>query len=366
MTHNSSVPVLSSFRWIAKTRLARLALYLLLPAGVCLPAGTVTAQDKALNLYSARHYQTDEALYENFTKTTGIKINRIEAGDEAVLERLRSEGANSAADVVLLVDAARLWKAQIEGLFQPVRSTVLEARIPANLRGNDEGKGPQWFAFSTRARVIVYNKQFVNPAAVQNYEDLAKPELKGKVCTRSAAHPYMLSLIGALSEHLGEAKTEAWAKGVVANLARTPRGGDTDQIKAVASGECWVALSNTYYAARLARSEKPEDRNIMAAVGVVMPNQSSFGTHVNIAGGAVAAHSRNREAAIKFLEYLSSDRAQAYFANGNNEWPVVKSAVRDNPALAAFGEFKVDPLPIASIGRSQVLAARLIDRVGWR
>lgn len=363
----SPIVARSKSRFNTKRQALRYAVTsLLLSAALWVPAGIVAAQDKALNLYSARHYQTDEALYENFTKATGIRINRIEAGDEAVLERLRSEGANSAADVVLLVDAARLWKAQIEGLFQPVRSNILEARIPANLRGNDEGKGSQWFAFSTRARVIVYNKQFVNPAAVQNYEDLAKPEFKGKVCTRSAAHPYMLSLIGALSEHLGEARTEAWAKGVVANLARTPRGGDTDQIKAVASGECWVALSNTYYAARMARSEKPDDRKIMAAVGVVMPNQSTFGTHVNVAGGAVAAHSRNREAAVKFLEYLSSDRAQAYFANGNNEWPVVKSAVRDNPALAALGEFKADALPIASIGRSQVLAARLIDRVGWR
>lgn len=330
------------------------------------PIVTLAQDNKVLNLYSARHYQTDEALYENFTKATGIRINRIEAGDEALLERLRSEGANSPADVMLLVDAARLWKAQIEGLYQPVRSAVLSARIPEYLRGKDDGQGSHWFAFSTRARVIVYNKKLIDPKLVQNYEDLARPELKGKVCTRSAAHPYMLSLIGAMTEHLGEAKAEIWARGVVANLARTPKGGDTDQIKAVANGDCAVALTNTYYAARLMRSEKAGDRAMMAVVGVVMPNQSSFGTHINIAGGAVLKHARNREAAVKFLEYLSSDTAQAYFANGNNEWPVVKSAARDNPALAAWGEFKTDTLPIASIGRSQVVAARIIDRANWR
>jgi iron(III) transport system substrate-binding protein len=182
------------------------------------------AADRVLNLYSARHYQTDEALYSNFTKQTGIRINRIEAGDEALLERLRSEGRNSPADVLLLVDAARLWRAQIDGLFQPIRSKVLDSRIPPTLRGKDDGQGAEWYAISTRARLIVYNRAALNPSDIRTYGDLAGAPLKGKVCTRSGTHPYMLSLIGAMSEHLGEAKAETWARGVVANFARSPRG----------------------------------------------------------------------------------------------------------------------------------------------
>ena len=329
-------------------------------------AAPVAAQEKVLNLYSARHYQTDEALYQNFTRKTGITIKRLEAGDEALLERLRNEGKNSPADVILLVDAARLWKAQIEGLFQPVKSATLEARIPQYLRAKDDGKGSEWFSISTRARIIVRNKANVPASEVTSYEDLARPSLKGKVCTRSGTHPYMLSLIGAMSEHLGEAKAEAWARGVVANFARSPRGGDTDQIKGVASGECGVALTNTYYLARLMRSNNPDDRAIADKVAAVMPNQASWGTHVNVSGAAVARNAPHRDAAVKFLEYLASDEAQVYLADGNNEWPVVSTASTSNPALASFGKFKSDALPIASIGRSQVTAAKIIDRVGWR
>ena len=329
-------------------------------------AAPVAAQEKVLNLYSARHYQTDEALYQNFTRKTGITIKRLEAGDEPLLERLRNEGKNSPADVILLVDAARLWKAQIEGLFQPLKSPTLEARIPQYLRAKDDGKGSEWFSISTRARIIVRNKANVSASEVTSYEDLARPSLKGKVCTRSGTHPYMLSLIGAMSEHLGEAKAEAWARGVVANFARSPRGGDTDQIKGVASGECGVALTNTYYLARLMRSTNPDDKAIADKVVAVMPNQSSWGTHVNVSGAAVARHAPHRDAAVKFLEYLVSDEAQVYLADGNNEWPVVSTASTANPALASFGKFKSDALPIASIGRSQVTAAKIIDRVGWR
>jgi iron(III) transport system substrate-binding protein len=324
------------------------------------------AAEPVLNLYSARHYQTDEALYSDFTKQTGIRINRIEAGDEALLERLRSEGRNTPADVLLLVDAARLWRAQIEGLFQPIRSKVLDTRIPAHLRGKDDGKGSEWYAVSTRARVIVYNRATLRPEDVRNYEDLAAPALKGKVCTRSGTHPYMLSLIGAMSEHLGEAKAEAWARGVVANFARSPRGGDSDQIKAVASGECGVALTNTYYLVRMMRSEAKQDKDAVARIAMVWPNQQSWGTHVNVSGGGVMKNAPNRDAAVRFMEYLASDSAQAYLANGNNEWPVVASATARNPVLESLGKFKADELPIASVGRAQVTAAKIIDRVGWR
>jgi len=349
-------------------RLSHLRRALLATSAACaaLLASPATAADKVLNLYSARHYQTDEALYREFTRQTGIKINRIEAGDEALLERLRSEGRNSPADVLLLVDAARLWRAQIDGLFQPVRSQVLDARVPTHLRGKDDGQGAEWYSFSTRARVMVYNKAAVKPDQIQRYEDLAHPSLKGKVCTRSGAHPYMLSLIGAMAEHLGEAKAEEWGRGLVANFARSPRGGDTDQIRAVATGECGVALTNTYYLVRLMRSQAQADKDIVSRVGLIWPNQGSFGTHMNVSGGGVVKNAPNRAAAIQFLEYLTSPSAQAYFANGNNEWPVVKGVGTGNPTLDSLGTFKTDELSIASVGRSQVTAAKIIDRVGWR
>jgi iron(III) transport system substrate-binding protein len=320
------------------------------------------AQEKLLNLYSARHYQTDEALYADFTRQTGIKINRIELGDEQLLQRLRTEGAASPADVVLLVDAARLWRAQIDGLFQPVQSKVLNERIPANLRSNDG----TWFGFSSRARVIVYDKARVKPEDVDTYEKLADPKNKGRVCTRSGSHPYMLSLIGSLVERLGEARTEEWAKGMVANMARPPRGGDTDQIKGVAAGECGVALTNTYYWVRLVRSADPKDKEVVSKVGFLWPNQSTTGTHMNISGGGVAKNAPHKDNAVAFLEYLTSPKAQAYFAEGNNEWPVVKNAVTNNPALAELGTPKAENVPIATIGKNQIAAQRILDRVGYR
>lgn len=345
------------------SRLARTAAASLLALGFVTGA---SAQEQVLNLYSARHYQTDEALYSDFTKATGIRVNRVDADDAGILARLRSEGASSPADVILLVDAARLFRAEADGLFQPFRSKTLEQRIPAKLRGKDDGAGSQWFGFSTRARVIVYNKANVKPEDVDTYEELADPKNKGKVCTRSGSHPYNLSLFGSLYEHLGAAATETWLQGVVANMARDPKGGDTDQIKAVASGECGVALSNSYYFARLLRSSKPEDRAVTDKVGLMFPNQSSWGTHVNIAGGAVARHAKNRAAAVKFLEYLASDAAQRYFANGNNEYPVVAGVKLANPALDAMGEFKSELIPISVVGMNSVRVQQMLDRVGYK
>jgi iron(III) transport system substrate-binding protein len=324
------------------------------------------AQDKTLNLYSARHYQTDEALYANFTKATGIRINRVDTDDAALLQRLKTEGAASPADVILLVDAARLWRAEADGLFSPVKSAVLDQRIPAQLRGKDSGDGSQWFGFSTRARVIVYNKADVKAENVDTYEKLADPVNKGKFCSRSGSHPYNLSLFGAYVEHLGDAKAEAWLKGIVANQARDPKGGDTDQIKAVATGECGVTLSNTYYVARLMRSNNPDDRKVMEQVGVIFPNQKTWGAHVNVAGGAVAKNARHRDAAIKFLEYLSSDDAQRYFADGNNEYPVVAGVKTANPALTALGSFKQELIPISVVGQNSAKVQQMLDRVGFK
>ncbi len=326
------------------------------------------AQEQVLNLYSARHYSTDEALYTNFTKATGIKIQRVDADDAGILARLKAEGSASPADVILLVDAARLYKGEVDGLFKPVKSKVLEEALPAQYRATPTAEGTTWFGFSTRARVVVYDKLKVKREDVDTYEELADPKNKGKVCIRSGSHPYNLSLFGAVTEHLGEKKAEEWLKGIVANLARDPKGGDTDQIKAVGAGECQIAVSNTYYIARLIRSTNPEEKALMEKVGVVFPNQASWGTHVNIAGGAVARHAKNTAAAVKFLEYLASPEAQGYFANGNNEWPTAKGVKVNNPALQAMsgGNFKAETIPLAAVGANTVKVQQMLDRVGFK
>ena len=329
---------------------------------------TAEAQEQVVNLYSARHYQTDEALYSDFTKTTGIKVNRVDADDAGILARLKAEGSASPADVILLVDAARLWRGDIDGLFKPIKSKALEAAIPAKLRARASAEGTTWFGFSTRARVVVYDKIKVKKADVDTYEELADPKNKGLLCTRSGSHPYNLSLFSAVTEHLGPAKTEEWMKGLVANMARAPKGGDTDQIKGVASGECGVALTNTYYLARIMRSSAPEDKAIADKIGVVFPNQESWGTHVNIAGAAVAKNAKNTANAIKFMEYMATPAAQNYFANGNNEWPAVASVKVDNPALNAMtsGSFKADNVPVSVLGSNQIKVQQMLDRVGYK
>lgn len=338
-------------------------------AGMFACVSNSIAQENILNIYSARHYPTDEALYGNFSKATGIKINRVDADDAGILARLKAEGAASPADVILLVDASRLWKGEIEGLFQPVKSKLLNDAIAPKFRGKATPDGSiPWFGFSTRARVVVYNKLKVPKEEVDTYEKLGNPINKGRLCIRSGSHPYNLSLFGSVLEHLGEEKTQAWLKGMVDNMARSPKGGDTDQIKGVATGECSVAVTNSYYLARLMRSEKPDDKTIIDKLGVVFPNQSTWGTHVNIAGAAVAKNSKNRENGIKFLEYLASPTAQSHFADGNNEWPVAQGVTISNPALKTLtgNGFKSENIPVSVVGMNQVKVQQLLDRVGFK
>jgi iron(III) transport system substrate-binding protein len=325
-------------------------------------AGPLSAQEKVVNVYSGRHYQTDEALYSGFTRATGIKVNRIEASEDAIIERIRNEGERSPADVMITVDAGRLWRADQLGLFQPVKSATLEKRIPESLRHPDG----HWFGFSTRARVIAYNKARVKPGEISTYEELADAKWKGRICMRSSTSVYNLSLMGALIDHLGEARAEAWAKGVRENLAQEPKGGDTDQLKAVAAGLCDVTVSNQYYYARLARSAKPDEKQVADRLGIVFPNQASWGTHVNISGAGVLKHAPHREAALKFLEYLASDEAQRYFADGNNEWPAVRGVKVDNPVLNALGDFKADRINVAVLGKNQPGSQKIYDRVAWK
>ena len=342
-----------------KYRIAAAALSLI---GCCstLLATPVMAQQQVLNLYSSRHYQTDEALYANFEKATGIKVNRIEGPEDPLIERLKSEGDKSPADLLITVDMGRLLKAQQLGLFQPIKSALLDDKIPYELRARDGS----WYGFSVRARPIYYAKDRVNKVDLPDYESLADPKWKGKICVRSGTHPYNLSLMSSMIAAVGPDKAEDWARGIVANMARTPKGGDTDQITGVASGECDIALGNTYYFVRILKSDKPADKAIAEKVGVIFPNQGNRGAHINISGAGVAKYAPNKANAIKFLEYLASPTAQDYFANGNNEYPVTGKI--NNAQLASLGAFKRDPLSMDMVGKNYAAAAQMLDRVGWK
>ena len=332
----------------------------LVAAGV-LSALSGLALAEEVNLYSSRHYQTDEALYENFTKQTGIKINRIDGKGDALIERIRSEGANSPADILITVDVGRLWRADQAGLFQSVRSKLLEQRVPAELRHPDG----HWFGFSSRARLIFTNKDAVKPGQITRYEDLTDPEWRDRVCIRSSSNIYNQSLLGSIISAHGASGAEDWAKGVVANFARDPKGGDTDQLRSVAAGECDVGVANSYYYVRLLTSKKAEDRETASKIAVIFPNQADRGTHINVSGAGLLKNAPNRAAAIKFLEYLASEEAQRYFADGNNEYPVVEG-VAPNSALQGLGTFKADTLNVAIYGENQPAAQKIFDRAGWK
>jgi iron(III) transport system substrate-binding protein len=315
-----------------------------------------------INLYSARHYDADEQLYDLFEKQTNIAINRIDMKGDLLLERLKAEGDQSPADVVLLVDAGNFYRAQQAGLFQPINSPILNAAIPKPLHGGQD----MWFGFAKRARVIAYDKTQVTPAQVANYEDLAAPALRGKICVRSSSNIYNLSLMASLIDLWGAPKAQTWAKGVVANFARAPEGADTDQIKAIAEGKCAVALVNHYYAVRLQRSSDPQEKAAAQKVSLSFPGQATSGTHVNISGGALAAHAPNKANAVKFLEFLASPEAQTILAKANDEFPVVAGSKTDNPELTALEGFKEATTPMAALGNNQAQAQKIYDLAGWK
>ena len=332
-----------------------------LAPGLVLVASLATAAgDKdVVNVYSARHYDTDLALYENFEKLTGIRVNLIEGRSDGLIERIVNEAEFSPADLLITVDAGRLWRAQQAGVFQSIDSTVLSERVPAHLRDPDG----HWFGLSKRARVIVYNKAAGLPENVSRYEDLADPSLGGKVCMRSSGNIYNLSLLGSLIEHNGEGAASEWASGVVANFRRQPQGNDTAQLRAVAAGECEISIANTYYIGRLLGSGDSQDRALVARLGVLFPNQQGRGAHVNVSGAGVTRFAPHRDNAVKFLEYLTGAEAQRLFAEGNNEYPVVGPV---SGPIASLGEFEEDAVNSAVLGANQALAARTYDRAGWR
>ncbi len=317
-------------------------------------------QGPQLNVYSARHYDGDDALYRAFEEETGIELNVIEAGGDLLIERIRAEGERSPADVVITVDAGRLWRAEQEDLFQPIADEAILARTPEALRHPDG----LWVAITQRARVIAYAPDRISPDAIESYADLADPALRGRICVRSSSNVYNVSLLAGLIERWGQDAAEAWARGVRQNLARPPRGGDTDQLRAVAAGECDVAVVNHYYYARLQNSQATEDQAVVEAVALVFPNQADTGVHMNVSGAGVAANAPNREAAERFIAFLLREDIQTLLANSNNEFPATDAPV-DNPALEAMGSFRRESLNVQTYGARQSDAARLFDRVGW-
>jgi iron(III) transport system substrate-binding protein len=320
-----------------------------------------TAQASQVNVYSARHYDSDNALFDRFTQETGIRVRVLQGDSDQLVERIRREGVASPADVLITVDAGRLWRAQAAGVLQPVQSAVLEERIPEHLR-HPEG---YWFGFSQRLRLIYFNRERFDPSTLSRYEELVDPTLRGRICIRSSNNIYNQSLLGSLIEVLGEEGATEWARGLVANLTRPPQGGDTDQIRGVAAGECDVGVANHYYYLRLVNSSNEADRAAAAAVGIIFPNQDDRGVHINIGGAGVVAGAPNRENAIRLLEYLASDAAQENFASVNYEYPAV-AGVAPDPAIEAWGELVLDQLGVSSLGVNNPTAVRIADQVGWR
>ena len=316
--------------------------------------------EEVVNVYSARHYDTDDTIYDEFTAKTGIKVNLISASSDALIERLQREGKRSPADIFITVDAGRLFQAEQKDIFQPISSPTLNKQIPANLRHPDG----LWFGLTKRARIILRSKTRTKKGDITSYEDLADPKWKGKVLIRSSSNVYNQSLVGSIIEAQGKNGAEAWCKGVVANMARPPQGGDRDQIKGVAAGEGDVAVANSYYFARML-SGTPEEREAAAKVEVVFPNQNNRGTHVNLSGVGVVKGAPNKANAVKFIEFLASDRAQEVFAKGNNEYPIAPSA-QTIPVLKQFGDFKEDKVNAAKFGNNNTEAIRMMDRAGWR
>jgi len=332
----------------------------LIPSVLALTAviGSAATADE-LNIYSARHYDTDEQLYSDFEKMTGITINRIEGKADELVARMQAEGVNSPADVLITVDTSRLERAKNAGVLQSVDSDVLEARIPGRLQDAEN----EWFGFSQRSRIIFYDKNDV-PNPPQTYADLAKPEYKGLVCIRSSTNTYNQTLLASIVEHEGEEAAKAWATGIVANMARDPQGGDTDQLRGIVSGECEISVANTYYFARSIRTEVKGLSAERDMIGWVFPDQDGNGAHMNLSGAGAAKHAPNYDNAVKFLEYLASDSAQVYFSGGNDEYPSVEGVAMAD-SIATLGEFKPDGVDLSAVAKHIPTAQKIFDQVGW-
>lgn len=317
--------------------------------------------EQVVNLYTARHYDSDLALYEQFTRDTGIKVNWIDGKADELVARMKAEGEQSPADLFITADAGALWRAQQQGLFQPVESEALARQVPANLREPDGN----WYGFTRRARVVAYDPAKVRPDEVDDYADLASPRFRGKICVRSSDSVYNLSLVGALIEAWGKERATEWARGVVANMARPPEGGDRDQIRAVAAGVCEVAITNSYYYIRMAHGDDAADRAVTEKVALAYPSLDGQGAHVNISGGGVARNAPNRANAIRLLEFFASAKGQTHISANNNEYPVSPDVPAPEP-VAAYATFKAHPMPVAAFAARQPEAQAIMSEVGWR
>lgn len=319
------------------------------------------AQNAEVNIYSERKEELIKPLLERFTADTGIKVNLVTGDGDALIKRLEIEGRNSPADILLATDVARLYRAKSLELLQPVNSDVLENAIPTNFR---DGEG-YWYGLSLRSRVIVYAKDRVNPEQLSTYEAMINPEWKGRICVRSSSNPYNQSLVASMIARNGIEATQSWATGLVENLARSPRGGDRDQIKAVAVGECDIALVNTYYLGGMLHSEINEEKQAAEKVSLFWPNQNDRGAHFNISGAGVTRSAKNREAAISLLEFLSGDEAQAWYAEMNYEFPV-RTGIAVSETLQQWGSYIADDINLDQLGQYNAEAVRLMDRAGWK
>ncbi len=339
--------------WVKKSLISSTAV-LLIAAGSLAAAAEV-------NIYSAREENLIKPILDRYTAKTGTKINLITGGADELIKRLELEGINSPADLLLTVDVGRLLRAKDADLLQPVNSDILEDTIPAQYRDSNG----YWFGVSLRSRVIVYDKARVNPAQLSTYEALADPEWKGKICVRSSTNIYNQSLTAAMVSHNGVEATEQWARGLVANLARNPQGGDRDQITAIAAGQCELALVNTYYLGGMLKSTVGDQKRTAESVSVFWPNQQGRGAHINISGAGVTKSAKNTEAAVDLLEFMVSEEAQLWYAEANDEFPV-RAGVAASPVLQSWGEFKADNLPLEQLGIHNADAVRLMDRAGWK
>ncbi|WJW76097.1 Fe(3+) ABC transporter substrate-binding protein [Thiohalobacter sp. IOR34] len=338
----------------------KLGIRALLAAVLVALAGAASAAE-IVNLYSARKEALIRPLLDRFSAETGIQVNLVTGKADALLQRLRSEGRNSPADLLLTTDAGRLYRAKKAGVLAAVQSEILDSRVPANYR-DPEG---YWYGLSVRARPIVYVRDRVDPAELSTYEALAEPKWKGRICIRSSNNIYNQSLVASMIASRGVEATEAWARGLVRNLARPPRGGDRDQIRAAAAGQCDLAVVNTYYLAIMLHDPDPAQQAAARRVAVFWPNQDDRGTHVNVSGIALTKAASHREAAVRLMEYLSGDEAQAWYASTNHEYPI-RRGIEISETLKAWGTFRADTLNLDMLGRYNAEAVRLMDRAGWK
>lgn len=332
-----------------------------LAASIAWTGLAVSAAADQVNIYSYRQEALIKPQLDAFTEATGIRYNLITGSTGGLLERLRNEGANSPADVLFTVDGGNLWRAKEMGVLQPIRSDVLNEHVPAEFRDPDG----MWYGLGLRARVIFYHVDKVKPAELSTYEDLADPKWKGQILVRSSSNIYNQSLLAALIHHHGAERAQDWARGIVANMARRPQGGDTDQLRALAAGEGALAVANTYYFARLLASDSPADKRVTENIRLFWPNQSDRGAHVNVSGAGVTKSSRNRENAIRLLEFLVGEEAQKLYAEAGQEFPV-RRGVSKGDVVASLGDFRMEDLPLSKLGENNPEAVRIFDRVGWR